>query len=311
MTRLKRVYVGRVIALSEWLYGLFLHAYPATFRRTYGSRMACVFRDSCHDALQQHGVASLIPLWLHMLSDLVSSVCLEHWQHLKEETRIMANKQQFPIRLWVTIVAIVIAFVVSVLASINLYLIEDSSRLTQVAYSASPLLRFSYDGIYLSALAASVAICAIIGYTLVRCTALVVIGLIFVTVLIALGGFGGLLVRHATTFLIFVVVFLALTQSSMLIGRRVTIRVANLLGQRLAAILGACVSTCSVLLFNVIALVLHTLLLNMVNHSLYMQGQIEGTRLNFSLIAMIVAFLTLIACVVSLRFAFRLPSHQS
>jgi hypothetical protein len=174
--------VRRAIALSEWLYCLFLRAYPATFRRAYGSRMAQVFRDSCRDALQRHGLAGLIPLWLHALSDLVSNACLERWHLLKEETRSMANTQNFPLRLRVALVATVIAFAVSLLASINLYLIEDTSHLTQAAYSASPLLRFSYDGIYLSVLAASVAVCAIVGYALVRRDIFVVVGLIVVTV---------------------------------------------------------------------------------------------------------------------------------
>ncbi len=42
-----------------------------------------------------------------------------------------------------------------------------------------------------------------------------------------------------------------------------------------------------------------------------MQGQISGTHLNFSLIAMGIAVLSMIACVVGLGCAFRLPSHSS
>src|SRR6266567_9569375 len=74
------------------------------------------------------------------------------------------HAQNFPPRLWVALVATVTAFVVSLLASLNLYLLEDNNPLTQAAYSASPVLRFSYDGVYLSALVAGVAICAIVGY---------------------------------------------------------------------------------------------------------------------------------------------------
>ncbi|GCF11738.1 hypothetical protein [Dictyobacter arantiisoli] len=303
--------IKRALALSEWLYGLFLHAYPATFRRTYGSRMAHVFRDSCRDALQQHGWASLIPFWLKTLSDLVHNACLERWHLLKEGTRSMASTPNFPLRLWVSLTATVIAFAVSLLASINLYLIEDSSHLTQTAYAASPLLRFSYDGIYLSALAAGVGICAILGYAFVRREGLVVVGLIMVTLLIAFGGFGGLLVHHSATFLVLFAIFLALTLISLLCGRAVAIRAGRFLGQRSAAVLGACASVGSVLLVNVVALVLHTLSLNPVSHALYMQGQIGGTHLNFSLIAMSVALFTLIACTVSLGRALRFPSSQS
>ena len=303
--------VRRALAFSERLYGLFLRAYPATFRQTYGSRMAHVFRDSCRDALQQHGWASLIPFWLQMLSDLVSNACLERWYLLKEKTRSMATTQNFPPRLWFTLAATVIAFIVSLLASINLYLIEDSSYLTRVAYAVSPLLRLSYDGMYLSALAAGVAMCALAGCAFVRREGLLVVCLIIVTLLVAFGGFGGLLVHHFTTFLVFFVVFVALTLISLLFGRKVATRSGRFPGQRLVAVLSACVSVGSVLLVNVVALILHTLVLNLVSHALYMRGQIGGTHLNFSLIAMGMALFTLIVCVVSLGRALRFPSYQS
>ena len=59
-------------------------------------------------------------------------------------------------RLWLLRTVTLIAFIISLLASLNLYLLEDGNPLTQGAYLASPLLRFSYDGVYLSALAAGV-----------------------------------------------------------------------------------------------------------------------------------------------------------
>src|SRR5450631_1283582 len=105
--------VRRVIALSVWLYGIFLHAYPAIFRDAYGSRMAQVFRDSCHNTLQRRGLIGLISLWLHVLSDLMITVWLERWHSLKERVRIMAHIQPFPLRLWIALVATVLAFAVS------------------------------------------------------------------------------------------------------------------------------------------------------------------------------------------------------
>ncbi len=304
----------RVLAFSEWLYGFFLRAYPATFRRTYGSRMAHVFHDSCRDVLQQRGIIALIPFWFQALSDLFLNACLEHGYVIKERIRTMTTSNSgrtVPLRLWIALAATVLAFFVSLVASINLYLIEDDSTLTQAAYSASPLLRFSYDGIYLSALVAAVAMCAIIGYALVQRMDLVTVGLVVVALLVAFGGFGGLLVRHATTFLVFFVVFLALVLLSLLLGRAVARRAASRLRQRAAGMLGACVSVFSVLLVNVIALILHTLLLNPVSHELYMQGQIGATHFNFSLIAMVLAFFTLLVCAASLGRALRLPSYRS
>ena len=195
-------------------------------------------------------------------------------------------------------------------SSLNLYLLEDASPLTQVAYGASPLLRFSYVAIYLSALAAGVAVSAIVAYSLVQRALFVITGLIIVTLIVAFGGFGGLLIRHPATFLVFFVVFLALALLSFLCGRAVATRARRFFGQRPAAVLGACVGASCLLLVNVTALILHTLILNPVSHELYMQGQIEGTHLNFSLIAMGLAFLTMIACVVSLGQALRQPAHQ-
>ncbi len=146
------------------------------------------------------------------------------------------HAQNFPPRLWIALAATVIAFVVSLLASLNLYLLEDNNPLMQAAYSASPVLRFSYDGIYLSALVASVAVCAIVGYIIARTDVPMVIGLIFVALLVAFAGFGGLLIRHPTTFLVLFLVFVALALDSLLSGRAVAARSGNLLGQRPAAI---------------------------------------------------------------------------
>ena len=102
----------------------------------------------------------------------------------------------FPPRLWGALAATLIAFVVALVASINLYLLEDGNPLTSAAYSASPLLRFSYDGVYLSALVAGVAVCGILGYALAQRDAPVLIGLGVVGVLVVIGGFGGLLIRQ-------------------------------------------------------------------------------------------------------------------
>lgn len=300
----------RATALSVWLYAAFLHAYPAPFRRLYGSRMERVFRDSCRDALRKRGLPGLILLWLRTVADLVATACLERW-HILQEAPSMdldARAQKLPLRLWVALFATIVAFVVSLVASLNLYLLEDSSNLTNAAYSESPLLRFTYDGVYLSVLAAGVAVCAVVGYTIIRRELLVGVGLGVVALLVALGGFGGLLFRHAGTFLAFFIVFVALTVLSFLVGRAVASRAANSarpLGRRPAAVLGACVSVGTVLLVNVAALVLHTIALNPVSHALYMQGQIEGTHLNFTLIAMGIASLTLMACVLSLGYALR------
>ncbi|MBA2285693.1 MAG: hypothetical protein H0W02_09430 [Ktedonobacteraceae bacterium] len=315
MTRLKLApgAAKRVTALSAWLFALFLRAYPASFRRAYGSRMVSVFRDSCRDALQRRGLAGLTLLWWSALFDLLFSACLERWQILKEEARSMALNgriQNFPPRLWIALAATVVAFAVSLVASLNLYLLEDANPLTQAAYSASSLLRFSYVAIYVSALAAGVAVCSILVYALVQRQAFAIVSLSVVALVVVVGGFGGLLVRQPVTFLVCLAIFLALMLIGFLSGRAVASHAGRFFGQRPAAVLGACAGAGSLLLVNVVALVLHTILLNPISHALYMQGQIEGTHLNFTLIVMGLAFLTMLACVLSLGIALRLPARQ-
>jgi len=213
--------------------------------------------------------------------------------------------RSFPPRLWIALVATGVAFFASLLASINLYLLEDGNPLTQAAYSASPLLRFSYDGAYLSALVAAVVICAIIGYAVARTDTAVYIGIVVVSLLIILGGFGGLLIRYPATFFLFLLAFVGLTLISLLVGRAVAARSSRRLGQRPATIVGACVSAGIVLFVNVVTLVAHTLALNPANHALYMQGQIDGTHFNAVLISMGIALLTLLIYGLSIGFALR------
>jgi hypothetical protein len=293
----------RALACSVWLYRLFLYAYPAAFREGFGQRMSRVFADHCRATLQDHGIPALIPLWLSTLFDVAFSAGSERWQEYTVKVGSMAlqrDTRQFPLRLWFALAATLIAFLVCLVASLNLYLLEDGSSLTAAAYSASPLLRFSYDGVYLSALAALVSVFAIIAYALVERPLYVASGLILAALLVALGGFGGLLVRHAVTFLVFLAVFLALTLGSFLLGWLVTARGGRYLGPRPSAVLGACVSSGSLLLINVVALSLHTFSLNPVSHALFMQGQMGGTHLNFTLLIMGLALFTLIACGVCL-----------
>lgn len=217
--------------------------------------------------------------------------------------------QNFRPRLWIAITTTIVAFVVSLLASINLYLLEDANPLTQAAYSASPLVRFSYDGVYLSALVACITVCAIVGYAIVRADTSVIIGLILVASLIVFAGFGGLLVRYPATFLVFFIAFMSLALLSLLVGRALTARAGRYPGQKWASIIGACASTFIVLLVNAIDLVLHTLALNPVSHALFMQGQIGQTHFNSLVIAMSVEVLLMIICALSILFALRSPAH--
>ncbi len=208
-----------------------------------------------------------------------------------------------PLRLWFALAATLLAFVVSLVASINLYLLEDGNALTTAAYGASSVLRFSYDGVYLSALVAGVMVCAIGVYALVQDTARVLLGMSTVALLIAFAGFGGLLVRHPISFLLLLSAFIALTALGLWLGRAVTMRFRRHGEGRFASLLGACMGAGSVLLVNCVALSIHTLALNPVSHALFMQGQVGATHFNSLVIALFLSLLTTALCVLSIGVA--------
>lgn len=295
---------------AQRLYGLGLLLYPRAFRRDYGAALAQTFRDRCHAALGQ-GIGTLPRLCGAEACDLALSAMKEHGDELRtgltrhRRSSVMATTigtQTGAPRLWLLRTVTLIAFIISLLASLNLYLLEDGNPLTQGAYLASPLLRFSYDGVYLSALAAGVAICAVLGYSLAEAEVPVLLG---IACLVALGGFGGLLVRHPTTFLALLLAFGAMIGASLLIGALVAARARPRLGRQPAAVLGACAGTGAVLLVNLALLAPHTITLNPISHALYMQGQIAGTHLNALLIAMGVEALAVIACGLNITAALR------
>lgn len=213
-------------------------------------------------------------------------------------------------RLWVAFTATLFAGIITFLASLNLYLLEDGNPLTTTAYSVSPLLRFSFDGVYLSALVTGVAICALVGHLLVKSSTPILIGFLIVSLFVALAGFGGLFKRYPSTFLVLFTVFAGLTLISVVGGRIAAARSHRRLGQRSAAILGSCVSASIALLANLVALIPHTLTLNPVSHPLYMQGQVGSTHFNSVLIAMGIELLSIAICALTIGLAFR-PSSRS
>jgi serine/threonine protein phosphatase PrpC len=65
---------------SEQLYRALLWLYPAQFRRVYGREMAQTFRDCYREEQGRGGSRNIARLWSLVLSDLVTSVCVEHWK---------------------------------------------------------------------------------------------------------------------------------------------------------------------------------------------------------------------------------------
>ena len=258
-------------ALLLRLYRRALYLYPPAFRRAFGEELWQTTRDA-HEAAQAEGASSVALLWLALAADLLCSALPERINTMRPT-------------LVVTVALTCVAGLFSVLASLNLYLLEDSNPLTAMAFGMSPLLRISYDVAYLSALVVGVGLCAILAYAIFGARAEVTWGLGALALLVALAGFGGLLVRAPLSFLALLAAFTGLTLLSFFAGRLVARRLRRD-GRRPFAAAGACAGVGVALLVNALAITLHTLALNPVSHLLYMQGQIPGTRLNALLIGM-------------------------
>ncbi|MDE3229738.1 MAG: hypothetical protein KGO05_07635 [Chloroflexota bacterium] len=205
---------------------------------------------------------------------------------------------------WLAFGATLLAVVVSVAASLNLYLLEDGNPLSAAAYGSSALLRFIYDGAYLAALVAGVAGVALLAYALApaRVATLAALGL---GALVALGGFGCLLARHPQTGLALIGAFAGLGLLCLLAGWGVARALAARCGLRAASLLGACAGAGLALVADAAALIAHTLALNPVSHALYVQGRIGATPFNALLIGMAAQALLVTACGLTLALAWR------
>ncbi len=198
---------------------------------------------------------------------------------------------------------------VALIAALNLYLLEDGNVFTSTAYALSPLLRFSYDGVYVSALVVGTALCALFAEMLVRNSRTVTVGLCGGAVLVMLAGFGGLLVRQPLSFVVLAVVFVLLLLLTRIQPYPVA-RARAWLDTRDAALLRRCIGVGIALVVNLVALVLHTLALNPASHQLYMQGQIAGTHLNSVLLTMVLAVVCTFVCFASIVLALRPPRRD-
>lgn len=93
----------RQVVLAERCYRLFLLAYPATFRRSYGYEMAQTFRDGCREALREEGNWGLTRFCGLTLYDLITTSLKEHLKplllHLKHLTGKSASAGLDPILL--------------------------------------------------------------------------------------------------------------------------------------------------------------------------------------------------------------------
>jgi hypothetical protein len=273
------------------LYRLALLLYPRAFRERHGEELWQTCRDLTQEAHASGWLASA-RFWLAIYADTLAAA-------LGERTRAMRTVS------WVARLAAgatLLAVAVSVVASANLYALEDNNPLTVAAYGASPLLRLSYDGAYLAALAAGVMGVTIGLHALLpaRIALTTALGL---AALVALGGFGGLLIRYPLSGLALIGGFGGLVALGLLTGRAVTQRLAGRMSARASALVGACAGAGIALALDAAALIAHTLALNPISHALYMQGQISGSHYNALLLGMTAQTLTAALCALLLAVA--------
>src|SRR6185369_886345 len=89
-------------ARAKWstrLYGLLLLAYPAEFRREYGSEMAHMFGDLCREEQRHAGARGLAAVWARAIWDVAVSAPVERmdtlWQDLKYGARSLWQNRAF------------------------------------------------------------------------------------------------------------------------------------------------------------------------------------------------------------------------
>src|SRR6185503_13960819 len=101
------------LGVSPRVYRLLLLAYPADFRREYGSQMTQVFRDCCRQQVQQAGTLGLLRVWFQALRDLVQTVPYEHLDNFGKENSVMNNLRR-------DLVAAVVCFAIVLMAFLTL-----------------------------------------------------------------------------------------------------------------------------------------------------------------------------------------------
>ena len=267
----------RLFRVALWLY-------PREFRKRHGKELWQTLRDLAEETRTVGWLAGT-RFWLAVFADTLAGALMER----------MSAMRGISWASWLATGATLVALAVSVVASGNLYALEDGNPLTGTAYSASPLLRVSYDGAYLAALVAGVVGVAIVAYAALpaRVATAATVGL---AALVALGGFGGLLARYPLSGLALIGGFVGLAALCLLAGWGVARWLAPRAGRRAAALVGACAGAGVALAVDAAALIAHTLALNPVSHALYMQGQIGGTHFNALLIGMAAQGLTAALC---------------
>ena len=68
---------GRLLHLSDALYGALLHAYPRAFRREFGAQMTQTLRADCRRVQAEQGLVGVLSLWVVVACDLAATALQE------------------------------------------------------------------------------------------------------------------------------------------------------------------------------------------------------------------------------------------
>jgi hypothetical protein len=79
------------------LYRTLLYAYPAGFRREYGSQMAQLFRDTCRDVYRRDGSLGR-EFWMPILADLMRTALQEHARALLSAAAMENVRARSPLK---------------------------------------------------------------------------------------------------------------------------------------------------------------------------------------------------------------------
>lgn len=85
-------HIPRSIRISNRIYRMLLHLYPAHHRRDYGEMMADLFDDMCQSTYRQNQHFGMVKLWLRTLKDTAIAAIIEHTERVGSSTMTIGNK---------------------------------------------------------------------------------------------------------------------------------------------------------------------------------------------------------------------------
>jgi hypothetical protein len=116
----------RPVELSVRVYEVLIKAYPASFRREYGSELMLVFREHITDAWRKRGAIGVMAAWFWVLGDLARTVPAEHVHEIQRRLEM----RSVALAVLSVLLAPVVYFAISLAGMIGIaWIIVGSPRL--------------------------------------------------------------------------------------------------------------------------------------------------------------------------------------